>query len=388
MVKRILTRSYFLLPFILMVSIILFFSYTDVFAEEIRGVTKDIIKIGIIADMTGPASAGARPVIEGNKTYIWYINDRGGIHGRKIKLIAEDSRYSIPHSMAAFKKLTFRDCVLAILGPHLTGECVALTSQITKEKIPVIPASSSDLLFKPLKRYMFIFGCKTSSYVNVLFDYMFKNLKAESPNLAVVYADLEFSKVIMKWVKERARFEGLKLHEEVLNLGAMDAVSQALNLKRAKPDYVIVAELVGTTAALLRDARKFGLRTQFMGVYTAVEDDIVKIAREAAEGYIGVHSFASWNDDTPGMAELRKVTLKYHPGTELPYRSKTYTIGWVDSVIMTEGLRRAGKNLNAETLVEALETLKNFDTGGCSPPITWSNTSHAPGDYCKIYRPM
>ena len=109
-------------------------------------------------------------------------------------------------------------------------------------------------------------------------------------------------------------------------------------------------------------------------------------AKKGAEGYIAAHTLSSWYDDTPGMAELRKITLKYKPGTEKPYRSKFYTQGWQNGMIFTEGIKRAGKDLNNESFVDSLETLKNFNTGGLSAPVTYTQTSHKAGVESKFYR--
>ena len=73
------------------------------YSKEARGVTKDSIIIGSIADHTGPTSNIGVLMVEAYKIFFRHINDEGGINGRKIKLVAEDSRYSIPASIAAFK---------------------------------------------------------------------------------------------------------------------------------------------------------------------------------------------------------------------------------------------------------------------------------------------
>ncbi|MDY7032110.1 MAG: ABC transporter substrate-binding protein, partial [Thermodesulfobacteriota bacterium] len=87
-----------------------------------------------------------------------------------------------------------------------------------------------------------------------------------------------------------------------------------------------------------------------------------------------------------GMVKLREITLKYHPGTERPYRSKNYSVGWVMTNVLYEGIRRAGKELDNETLVEALETFRNFDTQGICGPITYTSKSHEGLKHVKVFR--
>ncbi|MEW6616383.1 MAG: ABC transporter substrate-binding protein [Thermodesulfobacteriota bacterium] len=80
---------------ILLAGFIFFITETIIQAKEVRGVTDDTIKIGTIADMTGPVSETFIPYVFGARNYFKYINDKGGINGRKVKVLLEDDRYSI-----------------------------------------------------------------------------------------------------------------------------------------------------------------------------------------------------------------------------------------------------------------------------------------------------
>ena len=55
-------------------------------------------------------------------------------------------------------------------------------------------------------------------------------------------------------------------------------------------------------------------------------------------------------------------------------------------MVVTEGIDKAGRDLNAETFINALETLDNFDTGGLCGPITYTDTSYKGGDTWKIFK--
>ncbi|MDY7030985.1 MAG: ABC transporter substrate-binding protein, partial [Thermodesulfobacteriota bacterium] len=86
----------------------------DGHCESARGVTDDTIKVGAVIAMTGPGAGTLFPYQEAFKNYFRYVNEQGGIHGRKVKLIVEDDRFTIPASIAAYKKLLYKDSVLAI----------------------------------------------------------------------------------------------------------------------------------------------------------------------------------------------------------------------------------------------------------------------------------
>src|SRR5512136_1081062 len=84
-------------------------------AQDMRGITSDSVKVGIITDTTGVVADYGRHLLMGVSDYIKYINEKGGIHGRKLNLIHEDDQYKIPLAIASFEKLVTKDEVLAIL---------------------------------------------------------------------------------------------------------------------------------------------------------------------------------------------------------------------------------------------------------------------------------
>jgi hypothetical protein len=85
------------------------------------------------------------------------------------------------------------------------------------------------------------------------------------------------------------------------------------------------------------------------------------------------------------MSQLRKITKKYEPDTKMKTRS--YTQGWVTSIICAEGMNRAGRRLTPDTLVEAYETFKNFSTGEISDPVSYSKNDHKGGEAYRFYKP-
>ncbi|MFH1625246.1 MAG: ABC transporter substrate-binding protein, partial [Pseudomonadota bacterium] len=109
-------------------------------AKETRGVTNDTIKVGVIEDLTGPVSDSCKPIADGIKNYFLYTNDQGGINGRNVRVIIEDNRYSIPLTLASFKKLLHRDEVFA-MDSAPTGGVTALFSLIEKHKVPFMTAN-------------------------------------------------------------------------------------------------------------------------------------------------------------------------------------------------------------------------------------------------------
>lgn len=358
------------------------------YSKSIRGVTDTTIKIACVADQTGPIADVGLMLGEAPKHYTRYINDKGGINGRKIKYYLEDDRYSIPVGIAAFKKLVSRDNIFAIMGPYNTGTIKAIFDQFKRFKLPIVAFPAHPSLFIPLRRYVFINGEAYDDDIGVIMEYIVKELKPKNPQIAYITFDGESGKEVLESTRKWARFFKVRhpIHTEIISLGAMEATSQILKMKQKGITIVIIHHSAPGAAVLLRELKKFGLNIPVFASLLSCSEDTIKLAGEASENFVGAHGYSSWYDDTPGMKKLREATLKYSPGTEKPWRTKMYTGSWVAVTVLLEAITRAGRNLKPELCVKALEGIKNFDTKGLCGPISYSPTNHKGFSSCKLFR--
>ena len=376
-------KAVFVLVVTLVVSLVLFCVHTV--NAEVRGVTDKEIKIGAMADVTGPGADVYQGVIPGWRTYIQFINDRGGIHGRKIKFIIEDDRFSIPLALAAFKKLVYRDKIFAFSwAASGAGQTHAIIPLVEKEKIPIITGTNNSAYFIPARRYVFTTLPFYEDQIKIIFDYMWNDLKVNRPKIALLYMESASSRPVLQMVRELTKKHNAPLTEIVIPIAGLDMSSQVLLLKRANPDYVIIHGYIANTAAVLRDAKKFNLKSQIIAMQYGFVRKTVELARGAAKGLWGINSFGTSTDDSPAMAQLREIDKKYNPGAG--YRDENYTQGWLCSMILCEGLKNAGKNLNSETLVEGWEKIKNFDTQGICGVINLGPDDHKTTNSSRIYK--
>ncbi|MDY6969006.1 MAG: ABC transporter substrate-binding protein, partial [Spirochaetota bacterium] len=225
-----------------------------VYGREVRGVTKDKIKIGLVVDHTGPLAGDiGLPITEAARIYTRHINDNGGILGRKLELIAEDDRYSIPAGIAAFKKLIYKDNILALIGPGSVGGVKALFGKIHKLKVPTLPIAPDKTMVKPFKRYIFMPFSVYGDQVGVFCDYILHDLKSKKPKITYVSFDVASGKAVLADTKEWAAFFNLDLNSEVINAGSLDATSQVMSLKIKKPTHIIIHHGVMGAVLLLVD---------------------------------------------------------------------------------------------------------------------------------------
>jgi len=351
-----------------------------------RGVTKDTIKLGLILVKTGPVAALGLPNGQGMSDYLHYLNDQGGINGRKIEVIWEDDQFEAPKSVAALKKLITRDEVLTVLTTGGSQQTIANLKNINDYKVPNIPNALMKEFYEPYQPYIFAMGATYEAQYDCIVDYIFNDLKEKNPRIGVVYEKKEYGKIGLEAIRKRAKAYGVDLVAElVLPTGAVDASSQVLTLQENKVDYVITCVLLPPAITFLKTTQKFNYwPKKIFGFNWATDDMIVKACGEAAKNFIGVNFVGSWWDDSSGLKLVRQIAEKYKR-TDIGLTS-LYINGVGVAMLFAEGLKRAGNNLTPDGLKDALESLRNYDTGGVFPPVTYSNKSHEPVEMVKFFK--
>ena len=374
-----------LLSTVFVLSIFVMCNCPDGYAARVRGVTDARVKVGIMGDLTGPVAAVWIPCANALKDYFRHTNDNGGIHGRKVKPIIEDDRYSIPLALSAFKKLVFRDKVLLLMAASGVGHTHSLIPLSEKNDVPMIAVTNDRRYFEPVRKQIFTPLPFYEDQIELIFEYIFNDLKAKHPIIVLAYPDTAAGNISRDTCRKLRKVYNVKDYSEaVISVGAGDFTSQVLTLKRLKPDYVIIHGYIGSTSAFVRDAYKLKLKSTFIAVQYACVDDTVKLAGVAARGLIGTNAFSSWDDSSPGMAEVREIVMKYNPETK--WKNRNFIQGWFAGMLIHRGLEKAGKNLNQETLIQGLEKIRDFDTKGICGIVSYGPDDHKPIDYSRFYK--
>ncbi|WP_153126616.1 ABC transporter substrate-binding protein [Peribacillus tepidiphilus] len=340
-------------------------------AEENKGT----IKIGGLFDITGGTGDVGTPYAEGEKAYFDYIS-KESINGYKLELVGEDYAYKIPEAQKLYQKYKSKDKVAAILGWG-TGDTEALRQQVATDKLPYFSASySENLKNMDESPYNFLTAASYSDQARSVLKWIKDNHSGGTPTVALIYNDTAFGKSPIEDAKKFAAEIGIDVvDEQIVDLKALDATSQLLNMKKKKPDYAIIQETWGATATILKDAKKLGIDTQFIGLNWATGEGLLPIAGDAAEGFIGVVSHAFPYEDLPGMEEIKKYLES--KGEKLEDKNQKFVQGWVAAKILVEGIKLAEDPTTGEGIRTGLEKITNLDLGGLAAPVTFTPDNHA-----------
>ncbi len=345
------------------------------------------IKVGGLFDLTGITSDVGKPFAQGVQDAVAWTNASGGINGKKIKLIAVDYGYKIPEAVAAYKRLVGDEKVIMINGWG-TGDTLALKQFVNDEKIPYFSASFAGDLTDPAKTpYNFFVAPSYSDQLRAWLSWVKADWKDKSraPKVAFFYGDNPYGKAPIEAGRRFCKENGIDLvDEEIVPGNFQDATSQLLNMKQKGADYAYINVTTTGVSLILRDAKKLGLATKFGSNPYGFSESLPAVAKEAAEGATGVVPHVPFGENVPGMKTLVEFHKKNHPNDT---HDALYVRGWTYVLTWGEVLRRADKKgqLNGPGVKAAAETLKDFDLGGLTSPVSYTPTDHRPSTKTPVY---
>lgn len=344
----------------------------------------DTIKIGGIFDITGGTGDVGAPYADGARDYIAYVNKHGGVNGKKIELIDVDYQYKIPQAVSAYKEMVSKG-VVAILGWG-TGDTEAMAPMIAKDKIPYISASYSEHLVFDKTPYNFIGATTYSDQARLAIQWIKDNWKNKSraPKLALIYNDTGFGRSPIQDAEEFAKKVGVEVvDKQIVGLKDLDATTQLLNMQKKEPDFAIIQQTTMATSTILKDAKKLGIKTKFIGLNFTFSEKLIQQAGDATEGFYAVMPFAFWHETNVGGVKLMHKVRKEIKGKDDP-QPVNYTQGFLAAYLLVEALKKCGNNLTGENIKAVLES-NTFDMKGLSAPIAYKPDLRKPNLSAKMY---
>lgn len=343
-------------------------------AQRVPGVTADSIRVGMPVALSGPVSTIGIPLARGAEAYFRWVNDQGGIHGRRIQLLLEDDRYIPSETVAVTRKLVERDEVFAIFRPLGTPTGAAIMDYLVERQVPVVaPASGSSMWIHPFKRNYFNIQPVYFFEGRIMGKWALEVLKAR--RIAVFYQNDSYGKEGRDGFLQYLRLNGVRAVAEVpYEPGETSFTAHAVRLREASPDLVFVYAIPIPAASLFREAARVGLRTRFLMTYVLSDPVMFRLAGELMDGVQAGAWLVDPEDPGPAASAYRARLRAAFP-QEVP---GGYSISSdASAALLVEGLRRAGRELTRDRFIEAMETIRNFTAGGLTPPFGYTRTDHS-----------
>lgn len=322
----------------------------------------DEIVIGGSIPLTGVFAFAGIGIEAGMSDYIRYVNDNGGIEGRQVRLVYEDTGYQVDNSVAAFNRLTSSNTLNLYYGDS-TGFSRTINPELNRlGTILQAGASFATEINDPEAfPFQFMAGPDYTEMTSILLEY----IAQEKPGAKVllVNSDTEFGRDPIEGTRARAAELGLEIVEVIMTPpGAVDVSTEILKMRRARPDYAIFHGYVfAPIPEFLSQARQLGLDTKFMGTFWSMDNSLWQSVGAEADGFMGVMPYNYYFDAEGG------AMLDYIRSVRPEYQSTAYMQGFASAMLLTEAVRRTlaeGQDLTAANMKAALNTITDFDTGG------------------------
>ena len=323
---------------------------------------EDIV-FGASVPLSGVFAFAGIGIDAGIKDYLTILNEGGGVKGREVKYIAEDTAYKVDQSMAVFKRITSQNKVNLYYADS-TGFVKAVNPEVDRMGSILMTGASFAREISNADKYplQFMVGPDYSEMVGILLQYIAKT--KPGAKVALVYSDTEFGRDPVEAARNGMKSLGLVLATEIVTApGSVDVSAEIVKLRRADPDFTIFHGYVSAPIPeFITQAKSLGLKSQFMGTFWTMDNSTVMKMGPAADGFLGVMPYRYYYD-TEGKSPMLEKIRKMRP----EYQSTGYMQGFLAAMLLTEAARRAleaGNELTGKNLKIALSSIRNFDTGG------------------------
>jgi ABC-type branched-subunit amino acid transport system substrate-binding protein len=338
---------------------------------NVRGVTANEIRFGIVAPFSGAARELGRQMKLGIEAAFNRTNEAGGVDGRSLKLIAADDGYEPARTLDAMKQLYDKDQVFGFIGNVGTPTAaVALPFALEHRTLFFGAFTGANLLRNdPPDRYVFNYRASYAEETDAVVRYLLKIRRLQPKQIAVfaqqdAYGDAGFAGVAKA-------FRSLGLNDSaILRIGykrnTVD-VDDAVNLLKLQKAPVKAVVMVAT----YRAAAKFIEKTHdvFPGMLysnvsfvgsTELAEELMLLGARYASGVIVTQVVPAVGGYSSSVMEYKNALAKYFPGEAPDYVSLE---GYVAANVLIQGLKRAGPQVETERLIDTLENMRNIDLG-------------------------
>jgi branched-chain amino acid transport system substrate-binding protein len=343
-------------------------------AAATRGVTDTEIVIGTMTDLSGVTAV--QGVNNANAIRLAFddANAAGGIHGRKIRWIVEDMEYIVPKAVQAMNKLLNRDDIFFAVGNGGTPQNDAVMPAMFEKNVPnVFPLTCARSMYEPFNRLKF--GQFASYYDQMRAGVRYFVEQRGKKVVGSMYQDTDFGRDVHAGVVAQLKAMGLTLAAETSHRPTDTDFNAALDRQHdAGCDLICMGTIVKDTTIILQTARKMGWDVDFCGQFASYSTAVAEAPGEPGEGFYSMAPALYRYPDDPQPA-VREFTAKYRKtfGIDVNYLGEA---GYTCATFVLAALDKAGRDLTLDSLIGALESMKDWHDIFGGPALSMSPTNH------------
>jgi ABC-type branched-subunit amino acid transport system substrate-binding protein len=349
-------------------------------AHAETGVTDKSIVIGESAVFSGPVAETGNNYRRGIELYFDQVNKGGGVHGRRLQLVALDDAYDPKRTAENTRKLIEEHKVFALTGYVATANLIASMPIVEEAKVPMFAPLVGTTSFR-MKHNHYLFHVR-ASYRTELARIVQQLVTVGNNNVAVVYQDSVFGKSNTETLLELAQDNKLKVVKALpMAVNAADAKDIVAQLKQAAPQAVVMVMAGAMSEVLVRDMRASSFAAPLYTISVGFAD--AKASAQRLQGALrGVVTASIVPSPKLERYAISKEYRKAVAASGAPADNYTVLEGYIAAKVFVEGLRRAGRSLTREGFIAALESMGKFDAGDFL--VEYSPTNHNGSNFVEL----
>ena len=344
-----------------------------------QGISDTEIVVGTHEDLSGPIKGWGVPVANGMKMAAEEINATGGINGRKIRLVIEDSGYDPKRAVLATQKLIDRDQVFSMVGPMgsptvLAAQDFVLDAGVTQ----LFPLTAAEFTFKldpakPQDRLKFSNLLPYVESTRAALKYMIEWKHYKTP--CIMFQDDEYGKNVLDGFTQQLAAMKIKSGTETsYKRGASDFSAQVARMKADGCDLVVLGTVIRETIGAMTEARKIGWTVDFLGAGPTNVIEVPVLGKDAVEGLYAAALFEIPYEDT-AQGKVKEWLANYKRMFGIAANTQAI-IGYNAIETFAFYASLAGRDLTGQNFLAALESGKEFHDIFGSPAVKFSPTNH------------
>jgi ABC-type branched-subunit amino acid transport system substrate-binding protein len=342
-------------------------------ADAVPGVTDNEVVVGWTTPLSGPAALWGVTGL-GGKAWADYVNDQGGIHGRKIKIILKDDGYNPARALVNLQEM--KGNIFAVCGLLGTAILNAAKDFFPENNIPLITAYGDISIWarqpRDKLRPIFIAYPDYEDEAEYIATYAVSKLGSEK--IALFYQNDDYGR--MAWLGVKKALEAMPGKGKLVTTVPYEVTERALGthalkLKESGADTILIYATPSHGALILKEMAKADYRPKAMATFTLGDPIMYRIAGNLWEGtYIALPGNSGVPGTEPAADRVVKILKKYN--TKLAGKEYLSLFGAVSMMHLVEGLKNAGRDLTPETMIKGMEMIKNWRPEGIGAPVTYA----------------
>ncbi|HJV60980.1 MAG TPA: ABC transporter substrate-binding protein [Albitalea sp.] len=347
-----------------------------------QGVSKTEIVIGSIQDLSGPIAGFGKQIRLGMMLRADELNEQGGINGRKLRLLIEDSGYDPKRAVLAAQKLVNQDKIFAMVA-HIGTPTnnAAMPVQFEKNVVNFFPVTAAREMYEPFNRLKYSAGSSYYDQMRTTLPRLVRDKGAKK--VCALTQDDDFGLDVLHGAEAGLKSIGMELAEKTsYKRGATDFSSQVARMKSAGCELVALGTIIRETIGTIAESRKTGFAPTFVGTSAAYTDLIHKLGGPAMNGLYATHTVQHPYLDEASQP-IRFWATKYKTKfNEDPTVFSVYGYNFLDVFIRAAQL--AGPNLTTDSFIKAMDGMTVPADMFGAPELRFGPNKHWGSDQSRL----